>query len=70
MVKENIVLGNKISKSDIDVHRTKIEVIEKLPPPIFVKVFVAFWVMLGFIGGSSWISLILSTLFVGFLRKR
>ena len=37
MVKEGIVLGHKISSKGIEVDRAKIEVIEKLPPPISVK---------------------------------
>lgn len=37
IVKEGIVLGHKISKRGIEVDRAKIEVIEKLPPPISVK---------------------------------
>ncbi|GJT87999.1 reverse transcriptase domain-containing protein [Tanacetum coccineum] len=37
MVKEGIVLGHKISKSDIEVDRAKIEVIAKLPYPTNIK---------------------------------
>ncbi|XP_071928189.1 uncharacterized protein [Coffea arabica] len=37
MVKEGIVLGHKISSKGIEVDKTKIEVIEKLPPPSNVK---------------------------------
>ncbi|GJZ87237.1 reverse transcriptase domain-containing protein [Tanacetum coccineum] len=37
MVKEGIVLGHKISKSGIKVDRAKVDVIAKLPYPIFVK---------------------------------
>ena len=37
MVKEGIVLGHKILKNSIEVDKAKIEVIEKLPPPISVK---------------------------------
>jgi len=37
MVTEGIVLGHKISGKGIQVDQTKIEVIEKLPPPINVK---------------------------------
>ncbi|GJY73581.1 reverse transcriptase domain-containing protein [Tanacetum coccineum] len=33
MVKEGIVLGHKISKSEIEVDREKVDVIEKLAPP-------------------------------------
>ena len=70
MVKEGFVLGHKISKGGIEVDRAKIEVIEKLPPPIFMKGVHSFWVMLGFIGDSSRISPRLPTLFVGILRNR
>ena len=37
MVKEGIVLGHRISKKAIEVGRAKVEVIERLPPPISVK---------------------------------
>ncbi|GJT88143.1 reverse transcriptase domain-containing protein [Tanacetum coccineum] len=37
MVKEDIVLGHKISKSEIEVDRAKVDVIAKLPPPTSVK---------------------------------
>jgi len=37
MVTEGIVLGHKISGKGIQVDQAKIEVIEKLPPPINVK---------------------------------
>ncbi|GJW88168.1 reverse transcriptase domain-containing protein [Tanacetum coccineum] len=37
MVKEGIVLGHKISKSEIKVDRAKVDVIAKLPHPTFVK---------------------------------
>ncbi|XP_049399978.1 uncharacterized protein LOC125864079 [Solanum stenotomum] len=37
MVKEGIVLGHKVSQKRIEVDKAKIEVIEKLPPPIYVK---------------------------------
>lgn len=37
IVKEGIVFGRKISSNGIEVDRAKIEVIEKLPPPIYVK---------------------------------
>ncbi|GKE73565.1 reverse transcriptase domain-containing protein [Tanacetum coccineum] len=35
MIKEGIVLGHKISKSGIEVDREKVDVIAKLPPPIW-----------------------------------
>nr|GFC36339.1 reverse transcriptase domain-containing protein [Tanacetum cinerariifolium] len=37
MVKEDIVLGHKISKKGIEVDKAKIEVISKLPHPTTVK---------------------------------
>ncbi|MCI84089.1 reverse transcriptase, partial [Trifolium medium] len=37
MVTEGIVLGHKVSTKGIEVDRAKIEVIEKLPPPVNVK---------------------------------
>ena len=37
MVQEGIVLGHRISASEIEVDRAKIEAIEKLPPPSSVK---------------------------------
>ena len=37
MVQEGIALGNKISVKGIDVDKEKIDVIEKLPPPVNVK---------------------------------
>ncbi|GKE64122.1 reverse transcriptase domain-containing protein, partial [Tanacetum coccineum] len=37
MVKEGIVLGHKISKNGIEVDRTKVDVIAKLPHPTTVK---------------------------------
>ena len=37
MVMEGIVLGHKISSKGIEVDKAKVEVIEKLPPPINVK---------------------------------
>ena len=37
MVQEGIVLGHRISAEGIEVDRTKIEIIEKLPPPSSVK---------------------------------
>jgi hypothetical protein len=37
MVREGIVLGHKVSKRGIEVDRSKIEVIEQLPPPTNVK---------------------------------
>ncbi|MCI45858.1 reverse transcriptase, partial [Trifolium medium] len=37
MVTEGIVLGHKISSKGIEVDKEKVEVIEKLPPPVNVK---------------------------------
>ena len=37
MVKEGIVLGHHISLKGIEVERARVEVIERLPPPISVK---------------------------------
>ena len=37
MVKEGIVLGHRILEKGIEVDRAKVKVIERLPPPIFVK---------------------------------
>ena len=37
MVQEGIVLGHKISARGIEVDKAKINVIEKLPPPVNVK---------------------------------
>ena len=37
MVKDGIVLGHRISEKGIEVDRAKVEVIERLPPPISVK---------------------------------
>ena len=37
MVTEGIVLGHKVSSRGLEVDRAKVEVIEKLPPPVNVK---------------------------------
>ena len=37
MVKEGIILGNRISERENEVDKAKIETIEKLPPPSSVK---------------------------------
>ena len=37
MVKEDIVLGHRISEKGKEVDRSKVEVIERLSPPIYVK---------------------------------
>ncbi|GKC01087.1 reverse transcriptase domain-containing protein [Tanacetum coccineum] len=48
MVKEGIVIGHKISKSDIEVDRAKVDVIAKLPPPTTVKGIRSFLGHVGF----------------------
>nr|GEV51317.1 reverse transcriptase domain-containing protein [Tanacetum cinerariifolium] len=48
MVKEGIVLGNKISKKGIEVDKAKIEVISKLPHPTTVKGILSFLRHAGF----------------------
>ena len=37
MVEEGTLLGHRISEKGIEVDRAKVEVIERLPPPISVK---------------------------------
>jgi len=37
MVQKGIVLGHKISKRGIEVDKAKLDVIDKLPPPVNVK---------------------------------
>lgn len=36
MVREDTVLGHIVSQKGIDIDKENIQVIEKLPPPIFV----------------------------------
>ncbi|GJW50624.1 reverse transcriptase domain-containing protein [Tanacetum coccineum] len=48
MVKEGIVLGHKIIKSQIEVDRAKVNVIAKLPHPTFVKSIQSFLGHAGF----------------------
>ncbi|GJY87996.1 reverse transcriptase domain-containing protein [Tanacetum coccineum] len=48
MVKEGIVLGYKISKSEIEVDRAKVDVIAKLPHPTSVRRFGSFLGHAGF----------------------
>ncbi|GKA03902.1 reverse transcriptase domain-containing protein [Tanacetum coccineum] len=48
MVKEGIVLGHKISKSEIEVDRAKVDVIAKLHHPTSVKVVQSFLGHVGF----------------------
>ena len=47
MVKEGIVLVHRILEKGIEVDRAKVEVIERLPPPISVKDLRSF---LGYVG--------------------
>jgi len=37
MVTEDIILGHKISERGMEVDKEKVEIIEKLPPPMNVK---------------------------------
>ena len=48
MVQEGIVLGHKISARGIEVDKAKINVIEKLPPPVNVKGMRSFLRHVGF----------------------
>jgi len=48
MVQEGIVLGRKISARGIEVEKTKIDVIEKLPQPINMKGIQSFLGHVGF----------------------
>ena len=48
MVREGIVLGHLVSERGIEVDRDKIEVIEKLPPPVNVKGILSFLGHMGF----------------------
>ena len=48
MVQDEIVLGHKISVKGIEVDKSKIDVIEKLPPPINLKGFRSFLGHVGF----------------------
>ncbi|XP_020979513.1 uncharacterized protein LOC110272052, partial [Arachis ipaensis] len=48
MVTEGIVLGHKISNKGIEVDQAKVEVIEKLPPPVNVKAIRSFLGHAGF----------------------
>lgn len=48
MVKEGIMLGHKISKKGLEVDQAKIKVIEKLPPPVNIKVVRGFLGHVGF----------------------
>ena len=56
MVQEGIVLGHKISVRGIEVDKAKIDVIEKIPPPINEKGVRSFLGHVGFTSDSSKIS--------------
>ena len=68
MVQEGIVLGHRISVRGIKVDKAKIEAIEKLPPPSFVKGIRSFLEHVGFykrfINDFSQIAKFLSNLLV------
>ncbi|XP_028223292.1 uncharacterized protein LOC114404601, partial [Glycine soja] len=51
MVQEGIMLGHKISKKGIEVDKAKLDVIDKLPPPVNVKGICSF---LGHAGFYRW----------------
>ena len=69
MVREGLVLGHRISRKGIEVDRAKIEVIEKLPPPTFVKGVHSFLATQVFIDGSSKISQKFESLYLAFSCK-
>ena len=48
MVQEGIVLGHRISTKGIEVDKTKIEAIEKIPPPSSIKGIRSFLGHMGF----------------------
>jgi hypothetical protein len=48
MVREGIVLGHLVSERGIEVDRSKIEVIEQLPPPVIIKGIRSFLSHVGF----------------------
>ena len=48
MVQEGIVLSHKISQKGIEVDKAKVEIIEKLPPPISIKAIKSFLGHVGF----------------------
>jgi len=52
MVRHRIVLGHEISKNGIEMDKSKIEVIAKLPVPKYVKDIWSFLGHSGFIVGS------------------
>ena len=48
MVQEGIMLGHKISERGIEVDKSKLDVIDKLPPPVNVKGIRSFFGHAGF----------------------
>nr|GEU91668.1 reverse transcriptase domain-containing protein [Tanacetum cinerariifolium] len=52
MVKEGIVLGQKVSEAGLEADKAKIDVISKLPPPTNVKGMRIFWDMPNFVDVS------------------
>ncbi|GKC82054.1 reverse transcriptase domain-containing protein [Tanacetum coccineum] len=48
MVKEEIILGHKVSEAGLEVNKAKIDVISKLPPPTNIKGIRSFLVHAGF----------------------
>jgi len=48
MITEGIVLGHKISHRGFEVYKAKVEVIEKLPPPVNIKGIRSFLEHVGF----------------------
>jgi hypothetical protein len=69
MVNEGIVLGHKICKRGIEVDRAKVKELRKCPILGMLKVFVVFFVMLGFLGGLLKISLRFQSLLLIFFKK-
>ena len=52
MVKDEIILGHRVSNRGIEVNKAKIDLIEKMEPPISMKEIRSFWVTLVSIGES------------------
>lgn len=48
MVKKEIILGHKISKKGSEVDQEKVEVIDRMPPPINIKGIISFLSHAGF----------------------
>ena len=64
------MLGHKVSKSGMQVDNTKVEVTEKFPPPVSVKVVHNFLGHASFYGDSSRIFPKFQDLCVVFWRRR